>query len=417
MKVIQAADLFCGAGGTTTGLARTCERLGFKLRMLAVNHWDRAIETHAANHPWADHLCNGLNSVKPEKAVPGGKLDLLLASPECTHHSRARGGKPRNDQSRASAWHVLYWCQELYIRHVIIENVPDFLDWGPLGADGKPLKSKRGETFRAFITAFRSLGYRVEWRVLTCADYGDATTRRRLFIQARRGNVRIAWPEPSHTERPNGRLFDENLLPWKPACDVIDWNVPSQLLSERKKPLSKNTLDRIRKGIRRFWGKHAEPFLVSIGQTGGADRIRRLSEPLPTITTKAEHCLIEPLTLPQQSCGQVRTIKSPLSTISAAGAIGLIEPFAITYYSNGKPKSILRPLETITANDRFALVTADPVRFEIGFRMFQPHELAAAHSFPSNYVFKGNKSEIVKQIGNSVPVGTASALSRMAIAG
>lgn len=142
-KIIHAADLFCGAGGTSTGLRMAAEALGLNLKLTAVNHWETAIETHAANHPWAEHLCTSLEGLKPSAAVPGGKLDLLVASPECTHHSIARGGRPRCDQSRASAWHVLHWCQELYIRNLLIENVPEFASWGPLSESGKPIKSMR----------------------------------------------------------------------------------------------------------------------------------------------------------------------------------------------------------------------------------------------------------------------------------
>lgn len=129
---IVAADLFCGAGGTSTGLALACQALGRKLRLVAVNHWDIAIETHAKNHPWAEHHCASLDHMDPCKAVPGGRLDILTASPECTHHSNARGGKPRSDQSRASAWVVLKWIQELRPSNVIIENVKEFMGWGPL---------------------------------------------------------------------------------------------------------------------------------------------------------------------------------------------------------------------------------------------------------------------------------------------
>ncbi len=192
-KIIEAADLFCGAGGISTGLGMAVDYFGKDLNLVAVNHWERAIETHAANHPLANHFCTGIGELKPSKAVPGGKLDLLVASPECTHHSIARGGKPFDDQGRSSAWHVLHWCQELYVRNIIMENVPEFTNWGPLGENKKPLKSKKGQTFLAFLNALKSLGYSVDWRILTCADYGDATTRKRFFLMAN-----IAPSAPTH---------------------------------------------------------------------------------------------------------------------------------------------------------------------------------------------------------------------------
>lgn len=187
MKIIRAADLFCGAGGTSTGLVQACLAMGLDLRLVGVNHWDTAMETFTRNHPRAEHWCTGIDQIKPSRAVPGRKLDLLVASPECTHHSNARGGKPRDEQSRASAWHVLHWCQELYVKNLVLENVPEFTNWGPLTKDGHPVKARAGDTFRAFLGALESLGYRYRWDFLTAADYGDATTRRRFFLYATRG--------------------------------------------------------------------------------------------------------------------------------------------------------------------------------------------------------------------------------------
>ncbi len=117
---ILAADLFAGAGGTSTGLYRAASALGLRVKLLAINHWPTAVATHQANHPTAEHRCVAVDSVDPRKAVPGGRLDLLVASPECTHHSRARGGRPRSDQSRASAWQVLHWAQHLRIENISV---------------------------------------------------------------------------------------------------------------------------------------------------------------------------------------------------------------------------------------------------------------------------------------------------------
>src|SRR6266404_9126646 len=144
---IEAVDLFCGAGGTSTGLAHACTFLGYQLKLVAINHWDVAIDTHSTNHPSTTHLCESVDNVDPRKTVPSGRLNILVASPECTHHSNARGGRPMSDQSRATAWAILRWAEALYIDNIIIENVREFKTWGPLGADGRPLKSKRGHTY------------------------------------------------------------------------------------------------------------------------------------------------------------------------------------------------------------------------------------------------------------------------------
>lgn len=430
----SAADLFCGAGGSSTGLVRAANKLLLKIDLLAVNHWPVAVETHTRNHPWARHLCADLSQVDPNKAVPSGRLDLLIASPECTHHSVARGGKPCSDQSRASAWHVLHWAERLSVREILIENVREFQGWGPLLDNGRPDKKRKGETFNAFANALRSLGYTVESRVLNAADFGDATCRKRLFIRASRSGS-IRWPRPTHAGR------------WRPARDVIDWDMPGQSIFNRKRPLAKRTLDRIEAGLRKFggepfiavmrgthpsqagsWSKsieeplpvitrggiHAafcEPFVVQVAHAGSDDtRVRSTGEPLPTIPAghRGELALCEPFVIGQQSGSVTRGASDPLPTISTKGAIALCQPFLTKYYGTARnAKPVSEPMDTITAKDRFALV--EPHGLDIRFRMLQPHELAAAMGF-EGYEFAGNKTQQVKQIGNAVAVRTAEAL-------
>ena len=232
-RPIRAADLFCGAGGSSNGLKRACERLGRDLDLTAVNHWPRAIETHRSNHPEARHICERLERVDPKHAVPDGQLDLLIASPECTHHSRARGGRPMSDQQRASAWLVLRWAEALYVRTILIENVPEFSTWGPLDRKGRPLKQKAGHTYRAFLQALRSLGYHVDTRVLTAADYGDPTTRQRLFILADRRR-RPRWPAATHGPRQSAA--EHGLKAWRSAREIIDWSIEGASCKNRDRP-------------------------------------------------------------------------------------------------------------------------------------------------------------------------------------
>jgi DNA (cytosine-5)-methyltransferase 1 len=131
-KTYNVVDMFCGAGGESTGIMQAALEQDMKVNLLAINHWEIAMNTHAANHPSANHLCESVERIDPTRVIKKGKLDLLWASPECTHHSIARGGRPRSEQSRASAWLILKWLQELYVERVIIENVKEFLAWGPL---------------------------------------------------------------------------------------------------------------------------------------------------------------------------------------------------------------------------------------------------------------------------------------------
>jgi DNA (cytosine-5)-methyltransferase 1 len=324
-------DLFCGAGGESEGVKQACEQIGRKLKLVAVNHWERAIETHAANHPRAEHHCEDLTTMNPRKAVPGGKLHLLVASPECTHHSVARGGMPVNDQSRASAWCVLRWATALRVDRILIENVPEFETWGPIGATGRPLKSRKGETFVAFVKGLESLGYRVAWRVLNAADYGGATTRRRLFIQAALGKRPIRWPEPTHEPNPTEGLYGLRQK-WRAAREVIDWSIAGTSIFNRKRPLSPNTMKRIEAGIRKFCGKMAEPFLVMLRRNGEG---RSLDLPVPTLTAGGEHvALCEPFVMGMSQTGsngnRMRSAGRPFSTITTADDFGLVSPFLVT---------------------------------------------------------------------------------------
>ncbi|MDR2095171.1 MAG: DNA cytosine methyltransferase, partial [Treponema sp.] len=288
-KTFEVVDMFCGAGGSSTGTVLAAQEMDMNVNLTAINHWERAIETHAANHPSAEHLCQSVEHIDPVRAVPGRRLDLLWASPECTHHSIARGGRPRSDQSRASAWLVLKWISELYVERVIIENVPEFMSWGPLDDAGKPIQELKGKTFRAFITGLRSLGYTVDWRILTAADYGDPTTRRRLFIQAVKGRKRIMWPRITHMDGP------ENLMdykPWRSARDIIDWSIPGTSIFSRKKPLADATIRRIAAGIEKYWKDYAKPFMAVLY---GTSTVQSIDVPLSAVTASgAHHALIEP---------------------------------------------------------------------------------------------------------------------------
>jgi len=448
-NVIYAADLFCGAGGTSSGLIQACRALGYDIKLLAINHWDVAIMSHKANHPEVMHMCESLDNVDPRKAVPEGRLDILVASPECTHHSIARGGRPASDQSRASAWHILRWAEALYIDNILVENVREFVNWGPIGANGQPMKSKRGATFRAFITALKSLGYKVSWQILNAANYGDPTTRHRFFLLARRGNRRVVWPDTTHCMNGEPTLFNPGLKPWVSAKDIIDWHIKGESIFKRKRPLAEATINRIAAGLKKFGGKSAGPFLVMLY---GSNNVRSVDKPLPTVTAGGQHIgLCEPFILPHphgsnigevlkntparsvdrplqsitaksgnyiglvepfitilKGQSKVRGIDKPLPTVTTNSHLCLCEPFLIKYNGQGKAKSINEPLDTITTKDRFGLV--ETAELDIRFRMLQPHELAAAMSFDHDYEFKGTKADRVRQIGNAVPVRTAKAL-------
>jgi DNA (cytosine-5)-methyltransferase 1 len=484
---MKVADLFCGAGGTSTGAIEALTLLGYKPELTAINHWELAVSTHSLNHPKARHLCASLDTLNPKDLFKEDGLDILWASPECTHHSVARGGKPINDQSRATAWCVTRWAEALRPKVVLIENVPEFAGWGPIGSNGKPLKSKKGETFKAWCAALESCGYRVEWRILCAADYGDPTTRRRLFVQAVRGRRKIVWPDPTHGKVDDG-LFKRR--PYRTARDIIDWSIEGESVFNRKRPLSEKTMQRIEAGLNKYGlapflvpqqSRHVHrsldkplqtvtgtatgealvrPFIVAFDNHSGGDSVTPADAPISTITTKARHGVAEPYlvelrgTSAKQIKGSSRGVDKPLPTITAGGGhigvcepylvyachgggterrvksvddpmptvtgsreIGVAKPFLIQYYGNSTgSRDVDRPLDTVTTKERFGLVQpiveieGKKYHLDIRFRMLQPHELAAAQGFPRGYLFEGNKSEQVKQIGNAVPCGLARAL-------
>lgn len=375
MFTLEAADLFCGAGGTSTGLSRTCKKLGLGLRLTAINHWPVAIDTHTANHEYAQHLCASLDAIDPRMVIPGKRLHLLVASPECTHHSNARGGRPVNDQSRASAWQIARWAELIDIENILIENVPEFRSWGPVDFDiNQPIKSKKGETYQSFLNSLRSLGYTVEDRVLCAADYGDATTRKRLFIIARKKHA-IRWPNPSHYN-PNGKNVIKlpGQKPWRTAREIIDWSVPNPSIFSRKKPLAKTTMRRISVGLKKFANLDIEPFLVMMYGTGTA---RSVNRPVPTVTADGQHvALCEPILVGLEHTGsngsQVRSVEEPVPAITAHPRIGVMEPFLLDIDHQSNPvagvRSIDSPVSTVTSKARSCVVEGETreVAFVLG---------------------------------------------------
>lgn len=348
------ADLFCGAGGSSTGARRAMNALGLRMVLTCVNHWPLAIETHQLNHPEARHYCQDVASLRPVEAVPEGYLDLLMASPTCTYHSRARGGKPTSDQQRQDPWHVVTWLTELRVKRLLVENVPEFVEWGPVNVrTGKPIRSRKGEYFLAWVGVIRALGYRVEWRLLNAADFGDATTRQRFFLIARSDGKAIRWPEPSHCRGGVSTMFG-TLKPWRAAREVIDWSIAGRSIFDRKRPLAPKTIARILAGAQKF--RWPEPFLVILRNNATASSI---DGPLKTISAGGgHHGLAQPTAIPfvlsQGGGGVARDVVEPLPTIVAAGAISMVEPLLVSVTGGEKPKaprSVDGPLGTITTKN------------------------------------------------------------------
>lgn len=296
-----------------------------------MNHNPVAMAMHAVNHPRTLHYPEDIFSVDPK--ISTGGLPVLLGwfSPDCRHFSKAKGGTPVRKEIRGLAWVVLRWALAVRPRYLMLENVEEFRSWGPLKADKKgnlyPDPAYTGETFRSFIGMLSSgvapdcpalaeaceflqidvdsddarrlvdgLGYNVDHKELRACDYGAPTIRKRLFVVSRCDGEAVVWPDPSHGAPDSAEVLAGQLQPYRTAAECIDWSIPTRSIMGRKKPLADNTLRRIVKGLKRYVIDCPDPYIVQIGQTGfgGDGRQYATGTPLTTVTSKAEHLLIEP---------------------------------------------------------------------------------------------------------------------------
>jgi DNA (cytosine-5)-methyltransferase 1 len=399
-EILLFGDLFAGGGGTTEGVLQAARLLGLETEAIAVNHWPVAVATHVANHGHVRHHCMDLETASPRDLVPGGRLDLLWASPECTHHSRARGGKPVSEQKRAGANWVLDWLEALDVRCLILENVVEWLSWGDV-VDDKPVSKTRGKLFVRWWNRLKRLGYRAEYRVLNAADYGDATTRRRLFVQARKDGRPIRWPEPTHSKTGAVGLFG-GLPKWKPAREIIDWTDLGPSLFDRVKPLSLKTRLRIGRGLQRFGGELAPAYIrlldlpaedeqrliagcsgtiaeaFTTSQFNGRGHIgcRPVSEPATTITTVARIGLATPTAAPftfaNREHGAPKGADQPIATATTASGGGMYvvaaeaEPFVLGRHGGPHARNVDDPAPTSTGSGGGYLVNPGAEPFVLG---------------------------------------------------
>jgi DNA (cytosine-5)-methyltransferase 1 len=361
-------DLFAGGGGASTGIEAAIGRPVD----IAVNHDDHAIAMHAANHPTTHHLCESVFDVDPVAVVAGRPVGLLWASPDCKHFSRAKGGKPREKRIRALAWIVVRWAAAVAPRIVCLENVEEFQTWGPLDEDGAPIRDRAGETFREFVGQLRDLGYAVEWRSLVAADYGAPTTRKRLFLVARRDGCPIVWPTPTHGP---GRA------PYRTAAECIDWSIPCPSIFGRSRPLADATLRRVAEGIRRYVLGAARPFVVRYHgerRDGERGRVESVDGPLPTVTTENRFGLVAATITKAHSHGWDRNggpswpVDEPMRTVTAKDGSALVAAFLAKHYGGVVGQPLDRPIGTVTSIDHHGLVAAHLTKFYGSAQAGQP---------------------------------------------
>lgn len=366
MKLI--IDNFAGGGGASTGLEAAFGRSVD----VAINHDEAAIAVHAANHPDTRHYCQSIYSVDPLDATEGRPVALVWFSPDCKHHSKAKGGKPRDKYIRDLAHVVPHWIERLKKATpggasapevIMLENVEEFRQWGPLDEHNKPIKERRGEEFDLWVRRIRKQGYKVEWRELRACDFGVPTSRKRLFLIARRDGLPIVWPEPTHGKPGSPDVVSGKLLPWRTAAECIDWTLPCPSIFDRKRPLKDATCRRIAAGVMRYVVNSARPFIVPVTNSSwNPGRAWSADEPLRTITTAkgGEMAAVAPVLSPyygEKPGGQVRAanaIDAPLATQTCENRFGLVGAslLPVTHQGGDRAHAVDEPFRTITGAHR-----------------------------------------------------------------
>ena len=377
-------DNFAGGGGASTGIELATGRIV----NIAVNHDRAAIEMHERNHPYTEHFCEDVWQIDPKKVTGGRPVAIVWGSPDCTHFSKAKGGTPVSKKVRGLAWVLCKWAGTVKPRVIIMENVEEFMTWGPvipMRKNGRclkkvyekgkkkpklvvaekgevltedqqvfiPDKERAGQTFNRFVGQLRALGYEVAWKVMRACDYGAPTSRKRFFLIARRDGQPIVFPKPTHGE-------GKGLKPFRTAAECIDWSIPGKSIFGRKKPLSVNTMKRIARGLDKFVIKSPKPFIMCNNTNNVPHGV---DEPMPTVTTGVRNYICTPSLVQyhgEQSEKEVRgqRIDKPLNTIDTRNRYGISSAFLSKYYSGEKQSGadVQEPMPTVTAIDHNALV-------------------------------------------------------------
>ena len=360
-------DLFCGAGGTSTGVenARYEDEQCAKV-VACVNHDANAIASHAANHPDALHFTEDIRTlelsplvahVERMKKIYPDALVVLWASLECTNFSKAKGGQPRDADSRTLAEHLFRYIEAIYPDYIQIENVEEFMSWGDMDEKGHPISKDKGRCYEKWKRNVRKYGYDFDWRILNAADYGAYTTRKRFFgIFAKRG-LPIVFPEPTHCKDGKNDMFCR-LEKWKPVKEVLDFSDEGESIFSRKKTLAEKTLERIYAGLLKFVARGKDAFISRYNTARPQDTVKSIDEPCGVLTTANRFAKVQVSFLSKQFSGQ-----PDCKNISVDGPAGTItckdhHAFVSAYYGNGHNHSVEQPAPTVTTKDRLALVNS-----------------------------------------------------------
>lgn len=467
-------DNFAGGGGASTAMEMAFGRPVD----IAINHDPEAIDMHRVNHPDTEHYCESIWAVDIVKVCRGREVEWVHSSPDCKHHSKARGGKPMDKNIRGLAWIVPKWGILKEPDTLSLENVEEFKSWGPLLPGGHACPDNKGVTFKAFQLALttgikpnqtickmpglatnyspwreavvamgiehkpklklklsKGLNYSIDWKEVIACKNNAPTTRKRLFMLAKKDCSTIHWAKPTHGKPDSIEVRSGKLKPYRTAAECIDWSIPTRSIFNRKRPLAQKTMERIARGLKKFVIDNPDPFIAPVNtvsfitECANASNQRNMAidEPLRTITAQTKggtFALVTSHLIKLRNGCTGSSLSEPFPTITAGGnQLGEVRAFLIKYYGNEKDGlGVDEPLHTITTNDRFGLVTIHGTNYQIadiGLRMFKPHELYKAQSFPAGYIHdrttEGKKLSIraqVRMCGNSVAPEPFAALIR-----
>ena len=362
-------DLFCGAGGTSTGVenARLDGEQCAKV-IACVNHDANAIASHAANHPDALHFTEDIRTLELSpliehlakcKAQYPDAAVVLWASLECTNFSKAKGGQPRDADSRTLAEHLFRYIEAICPDYILIENVEEFMSWGDMDENGKPISMEKGKCYLRWVRNVKKYGFDFDHRILNAADFGAYTTRKRFFgIFARKG-FPIVFPQPTHCKGGHKDMFGQ-LEKWKPVKDVLDFSDEGTSIF-REKSLAEKTLERIYAGLIKFVAGGKEAFMIKWNSMSrnGKYQAPGIDDPCPVVSTQNRLGVAQVCFLSKQFSGHPES--KNVSVEEPAGAITCKDHHAfISAYYGGKDhnSSVDVPAATLTTKDRLAFVSA-----------------------------------------------------------
>ena len=360
-------DLFCGAGGLSEGVeeARLNGNRCAKV-VCCVNHDKNAILSHDANIPDALHFIEDIRTlelspintiVERIRELYPDSMIMLHASLECTNFSKAKGGQPRDADSRTLAEHLFRYIDVIDPDYIQIENVEEFMSWGDMDENGKPISMDKGRLYQKWVRNVKKYGYNFEHRILNAADFGAYTTRKRFFGIFAKKSLPIVFPEPTHCKGGRQDMFSR-LEKWKPVKDVLDFSDEGTTIF-REKPLAEKTLERIYNGLIKFVAGGKDAFLVkynSMSRTGKYNA-PGIDEPCPVVATQNRLGVAQVCFLSKQFSGHPESknvsVEEPAGTITCRDH----HAFVSAHYGNGFNRSVNEPSATVTTKDRLSLVT------------------------------------------------------------